>query len=155
MEDGLLIGEVAKRVGVTTKTIRYYESMGLVSEARRTDSGYRVYSGEDVDRIRFIQGAKALGLSLHEIKDIVGIWSEGARPCWHVSRLIDAKLADLDHRIEELSRFRHELRRYKEQVDASAESDTGVPCAHIEGINTGKWSPPALDTRDRFHSKHG
>lgn len=119
MEEGLLIGEIAKRVGVTTKTIRYYESMGLLGEARRTDSGYRVYSDQDLDRVRFIQGAKALGLSLSEIKDIVGIWAGGVRPCGHVSQLIDDKLADLDRRIDALIRFRDELRQYKAQIDTS------------------------------------
>lgn len=149
MAVGLLIGEIAKRVGVTTKTIRYYEAMGLLSEARRTESGYRVYSEQDVERIRFIQGAKALGLSLIEIKDIVGIWSEGARPCGHVSQLLDEKLADLDHRIEELVRFRDELRRYKTEVDASVASPD-VPCAHIAGINAGAWSPPVMGHGDPF-----
>ncbi len=153
MEDGLLIGELAKRVSVTTKTIRYYESLGLLGEAQRTDSGYRVYSNQDLERVRFIQGAKVLGLSLSEIKDILEAWADGTRPCGHVSTLLEEKLAELDARIQGLVRFRDELRSYKSQIDASGASQD-VPCAHIEGINTGRWTPPAHDTGDTFSAKH-
>ncbi|MNL70055.1 hypothetical protein D3C87_1950040 [compost metagenome] len=70
-----------------------------------------------------------------------------------MSALIDDKLADLDRRIDALVRFRDELRQYKAQIDASpAESD--VPCAHIAGINTGKWSPPELAEGAPFNTKH-
>lgn len=145
------IGEVAKRVGLNAKTIRYYEELGLLSEPERTESGYRVYSEADVERLRFIQGAKALGLSLSEIKEIVGIWGAGTAPCTHVAQLLADKLADLDRRIAELVGFREALAGYMGQIEASGEAPA-VPCRHIEGAIQGQWhaAPP-----DRPLSKEG
>lgn len=137
----LFIGELAARLGVTAKTIRHYESLGVLGAARRTESGYRVYSEDDESRLRFILGAKALGLTLTEIKGIVGIWGEGERPCGHVSRLLEEKLLALDERIRELTRFRDELRAYKDQVDGTSGSDD-VPCGHVDGVARGAWVPP-------------
>ena len=137
------IGDVAKRVGLNAKTIRYYEELGLLSEPNRTESGYRVYSDADEERLRFIKGAKALGLSLAEIKEIVGIWGAGTAPCTHVAQLLTDKLAELDRRIAELVSFRDALAGYMGQIDASGEAPE-VPCRHIEGAIQGQWhaAPP-------------
>jgi DNA-binding transcriptional MerR regulator len=143
MATGVFIGELAKRLGVTPKTIRYYESLGLLAAPGRSESGYRVYGDEDAERLRFIVGAKALGLSLDEIKAIVAVWAHGEQPCGHVSRLLDEKLVDLDRRIRELTHFRDELRAYKARVDAIGPSPAS-PCRHVEGVARGQWTatPP-------------
>ena len=138
----LLIGELANRLGVSAKTIRHYESLGLLGPPRRKESGYRVYGEDDEARARFVIGAKALGLSLADIKGIVGVWDEGDRPCGYVSRLLEEKLATLDRRIAELTKFRDELRAYKNLVDTS-EASSDVPCGHVDGVAKGKWTPPA------------
>lgn len=153
-QEGLFIGELAKQVGMTTKAIRHYEGLGLLSPPRRTDSGYRVYAGEDVERLRFIQGAKGLGFSLQEIKDIIGLWSSGERPCGMVSRMLQEKLADLDRRISLLTTFRDELAAYKSRMDEQGSPD--VPCAHIEGLASGQWKLPSLEAADTTPLKgHG
>ncbi|MFP5503767.1 MAG: heavy metal-responsive transcriptional regulator [Candidatus Sericytochromatia bacterium] len=146
-----LIGELAKRVGVNAKTIRYYEDMGLLSEPERTESGYRLYSEQDVERLRFIMGAKALGLSLAEIKEIVGLWGAGVAPCSHVAQLLSDKLKDLDRRIAELVQFRDALAGYMDRVEASGTAPD-VPCRHIDGAIHGQWhaAPP-----DRPLNKEG
>lgn len=144
------IGELARRLGVNTKTIRYYEELGLMPPSARTDAGYRVYGPAEEERLRFILGAKALGLQLGEIKEIVTVWSGGQQPCRHVSRLLAQKLADLDRRIAELVTFRDELARYKAEVERlPAAAD--VPCAHIQGVVEGAWHavPPAEDLHPR------
>jgi DNA-binding transcriptional MerR regulator len=137
------IGEVAKLVDLNVKTIRYYEGLGLLAEPERTETGYRVYSDRDIERLRFIRGAKALGLSLQEIKEIVDIWGEGHTPCAHVEQLLKDKLADLDRRIQELVGFRDALTAYMKQVETLNVSQD-VPCKHIEGISKGRWTaaPP-------------
>ncbi len=139
----LYIGELAKLAGTNPKTIRYYEDLGLLSEPGRTASGYRVYSHAHLDRLRFVQGAKALGLNLADIKQVVNIWSGGLTPCAHVSQLLEDKLASLDRRIAELTAFRDELRAYKQRVDAM-DADPEVPCKHIEGVVQGNWAPPVM-----------
>lgn len=143
---GLFIGELAKQVGMTTKAIRHYEGLGLLSPPRRTESGYRVYSPDDLERLRFIRGAKGLGFSLQEIKDIIGLWSSGERPCGMVSRMLQEKLTDLDRRIALLTTFRDELAAYKTTMDAQSSPD--VPCAHIAGMASGRWKLPSLEAVD-------
>ncbi|HEY9899964.1 MAG TPA: heavy metal-responsive transcriptional regulator [Pantanalinema sp.] len=150
MEGGLFIGELAKRVGVNPKTIRYYESLGLLSEPQRSESGYRLYVESDAERMRFILGAKALGLSLHDIKDIVMAWGAGEAPCDHVSHLLDARLVELDRRIAELVAFRDNLRTYKERVDRM-ERSPNTPCKHIAGVAAGQFHVPAVELPTVFH----
>lgn len=150
MEQGLFIGELAKRVGVNPKTIRYYESLGLLSEPRRSESGYRLYAEDDVERMGFVLGAKALGLSLQDIKDIMVAWSSGEAPCNHVSNLLDARLSELDRRISELVTFRDSLRAYKEQVDRT-ERSPDTPCKHIAGVADGRWQAPLVELATVFH----
>jgi DNA-binding transcriptional MerR regulator len=137
MRNGLFIGDLAKQVGMSTKTIRYYEDLGLLVAPARTETGYRTYGPQDADRLRFIQGAKALGLSLAEIKDVLGAWADGEPPCAHVSQRLDEKLEDLDRRIQELTAFRDRLRAYKAEVDAAGR-DASTPCAHVAGANAGR-----------------
>lgn len=143
MKDRLLIGELARTAGISTKTLRYYETLGLLGAAERTESGYRTYSEEDVERVQFIQGAKALGLSLSEIGDVVGTMDSGGQPCAQVSELIARKIVEMDQKITDFSRFRDELRAYKAKMDASAPGAT-VACRHIEGVQSGEWDANTL-----------
>ncbi len=144
MPKGAYIGEAAKQVGMNPKTIRYYEGLGLLSEPERTESGYRLYSEADLERLSFIKGGKALGLSLNEIKDILEAWNQGDSPCGHVSSLLEAKIGDLDRRIAEMSAFRDHLRAYKQDVDSRPPSPN-TPCRHIAGALSGEWNAELPD----------
>jgi DNA-binding transcriptional MerR regulator len=137
-----LIGVLARRAGLSAKTVRYYESVGLIGDAARTASGYRMYGPMDLERLQFIQAAKMLGLSLHEIKDVLDTWRSGEAPCAMVANLIDEKLGELDRRIGQMTKFRDELRAYKAKVDAMGGPST-VPCRHIHGVESGEWRPSA------------
>lgn len=140
MSGGMLIGEAAAAVGLNAKTIRYYEERGLLEGAARSEAGYRVYGEPDLERLRFITGAKTLGLSLGEIKEVLTAWSAGDRPCGRVRGLLIGKLGELEKRIEDLARFRDALRAYIAGVDAQASDD--APCSHIAGVSAGAWQPP-------------
>lgn len=145
-DEAWFIGELARQAGMTAKAIRHYEGLGLLAPPRRTAAGYRVYSGEDLERLRFIVGAKALGFTLQQIKDLIDLWSAGERPCGVVSRMLQDKVADMDRRIAMLTSFRDELAAYKALMDAHGASD--APCAHIEGLASGKWKLPSLDAAE-------
>lgn len=138
--DRWLIGDLARRAGLSAKTVRYYESIGLLGDPVRTEAGYRTYAGEDLERLRFIHSAKLLGLTLTEIKDVLEVWEAGTAPCSKVAQLLDEKLAELDRRIEQMTLFRDELRAYKARVDASG-GPSSVPCRHIHGVSAGQWKP--------------
>lgn len=103
------IGELAARFGLNPKTIRYYEEIGLLPRAERSEVGYRRYDERDVERLGFIRRAKLLGLSLDEIRDILSVQAEGEIPCVSVLDLIDRKMRAIDQRIAELQTFRAEL----------------------------------------------
>lgn len=75
------IGELAAELGLNPKTIRYYEEIGLLPEPRRTQAGYRLYDAADRERLRFILKAKAVGLTLEEIKLVLDVRSNGQPPC--------------------------------------------------------------------------
>ena len=105
------IGELAQRSGVPTKTIRYYEDIGVVPQAPRLESGYRDYEPSMLDRLAFIRAAQAVGLSLGEIRSIVALRDEGQTPCGHVLDLLQTRSAELDRRIAELRALRGELNR--------------------------------------------
>lgn len=109
------IGEIADRAGVTTKTLRYYETVGLTPEPDRTPRGYRDYPESIMDRLRFIRAAQAVGLTLGEIKGVIAFRDAGSPPCGHVLELIEGRADDLDSRIVELAALRDELRHLARQ----------------------------------------
>ena len=103
------IGELAERAGVTAKTVRYYESIGLLPSPERTASGYRAYAEADVARLQFVGKAKLLGLSLGDVGDILRA-SEGPEvSCEHVLALLEAKRDQIDVWLREAEAFREVL----------------------------------------------
>lgn len=96
------IGELGERVGVTAKTIRYYEGLGLLDEPARTPSGYRDYDEGAAERLGFIRDAQASGLSLAEIASVLELKAAGQRSCGHTTELLERHLADIDDQIARL-----------------------------------------------------
>jgi len=113
------IGELAARLGMTERTIRYYEEVGLLDSVKRLEGGTRVYTDEDVRRLKFIRKLKVLGLSLQEMAELEGIYGRQRSNKTVLPRLIevlDAHLATVDGRISELHQLRDEIRSYREHV---------------------------------------
>jgi DNA-binding transcriptional MerR regulator len=127
------IGELANQLGINTKTIRYYEEIGLIPPAPRTSGGYREYSDTDADRLTFIRTAQRLGLSLEEVSEILSLRERGERPCAYVRDVIGQQLASIDKRIAELRQLRAELRELREAADSIPEVD-GATCRIIEHV---------------------
>ena len=125
------IGELADRVGVNPKAIRYYEGIGLLPSPERRPSGYREYTEDDVERLRFVKTAQRLNLSLSEISEILGFRERAERPCEYVLDVLDRQVADLDRRIAEMVELRQELIGLKAKAD-NLPSDEGCYCAVIE-----------------------
>src|SRR5438309_7321154 len=87
------IGELARRSGMASTALRYYEKAGLLPQSRRSSSGYRTYDPNAVSRLAFIRAAQAVGLSLADIRGVIGIRDVGAAPCAHVLQLIEGHRA--------------------------------------------------------------
>jgi MerR family transcriptional regulator, copper efflux regulator len=112
------IGELAEQAGISTKAIRYYEQIGILTAPARTSSGYRTYDQVAVGRLGFVRAAQAVGLTLGEIRQIVAFRDDGQAPCAHVTDLLRRHAADLDARIRELQQLRGELRQLAERAGA-------------------------------------
>jgi DNA-binding transcriptional MerR regulator len=113
------IGEVAAKVALTERTIRYYEELGLLDSVKRLDGGTRVYTDDDVRRLKFIRKLKVLGLSLQEMHELEGLFARRRNNSSVLPRLIellDAHLETVDGRIAELGALRDEIRSYREHV---------------------------------------
>ena len=128
----MLIGELAETVGVPTQTVRFYERKGLMPEPSRGGNGYRRYDDSAVNRVKFIRTAQAAGLTLAEIGSIVELRDHGARPCAHVSNLLEGKLIDVRRRISELAALGKELEQLSERSRRLDPSDcTDADICHI------------------------
>ena len=112
------IGELGDQCGVTAKTIRYYESIGLLDEPVRTASGYRDYGDDAVERLRFIRDAQATGLTLAEISSVLELKGAGERSCSHTMALIESHVASIDAQMQQLADARRELSSLAERAKA-------------------------------------
>jgi Cu(I)-responsive transcriptional regulator len=107
------IGQAAEASGLPPKTIRYYEDIGLVVADRR-DNRYRDYGEEHVHKLRFVQRARSLGFSVDECRNLLSLYEDRGRASAEVKQLAEARLADIDHKIDELRKMRAALAKLVE-----------------------------------------
>lgn len=140
------IGELAGRTGLAASAVRYYEQVGLLPEADRTASGYRSYAEDTVDRIGFIRSAQAVGLTLAEVGQVLGVRDAGEAPCRVVTELIDRRHAEVSARIVELQALERELLRVRERASSleARDCDPSGICHVIPRLR-----PTATFTRPR------
>ena len=128
------IGELADRCNVSTKTIRFYESIELLGEPGRTESGYRDYDEAAVGRLQFIRDAQSSGLTLAEIASVLELKSAGERSCQHTARLLTQHVDAIDAQIRQLKAARKELALLADRADSLDPSGCTDPnrCQVIE-----------------------
>jgi MerR family copper efflux transcriptional regulator len=105
----LLIGQVTDISGIPIRTIRYYESLGLLKSSRRTEGGFRQFSLDVLTRLAFIKRAQNLGLSLEEIGNILQVYDQGQAPCGEIKEKLEDKLLQIDRQIDQLLTLRSEI----------------------------------------------
>lgn len=132
----LLIGDVARRAGLSAATVRYYEEIDLLPPPSRSVKGYRSYSEQTVEELRFIRKAQALGFSLDEIRDILKLSRSGTAPCSHVLSLAHQHLAAVEERIRQLQQFRDQLATEVAKWDATNTDTCRGLCALIVAAET-------------------
>ncbi|MEH2285817.1 MAG: heavy metal-responsive transcriptional regulator [Nostoc sp.] len=106
----LLIGQVTDLSGIPIRTIRYYESLGLINSSRRTEGGFRQFSLDVLTRLAFIKRAQNLGLSLEEIGNILQVYDQGQTPCGEIKEKLEEKVLQIDRQIEQLLTLRSEIK---------------------------------------------
>ena len=129
MGNAYRIGEVAEKAGITVDTLRYYEKLGVLPRARRTSGGLRQYGEEVLKQVRFIQEAQALGLTLSDVRELVGDQGRVGRDrCRKVRDLLSARLEDVDAKLALLRSFRQTLQAHLEACeDALAQERPACP----------------------------
>ena len=132
------IGQAARRSGLSAKMIRYYETIGLLRPATRSDSGYRVYREQDLDSLAFIKRSRDLGFSLDEVGQLLRLWQDGDRASADVKRLATQHIDDLNRRIEELVGLRDTLDR----LVTSCQGDARPDCPILDGLASGGCARP-------------
>ncbi|HUJ76528.1 MAG TPA: MerR family transcriptional regulator [bacterium] len=115
----LPIGALARQAGISTRTLRYYEEIGLLQAARRFAGGRRVYDGEALERLRFIARLKGLGISLQEVRhlnEVFALHHSTARMLQELEGLLTRRLGQLDGRLKELLALRGDLQAYRQRI---------------------------------------
>jgi DNA-binding transcriptional MerR regulator len=113
----LSIGDLAKRTGVKVPTIRYYEEMGLIAAAERSEGNQRRYRREDLERLAFIRHARDLGLEIAAIRELIALGQHPERPCADVDRIATDHLSAVREKIAKLQRLEQELERIVSHCD--------------------------------------
>ena len=103
------IGELTKETGIAAKTIRYYESVGLLAAPSRSGGNYRIYGERDLATLRFVQRARKLGFSVKEVGDLVALWQDRQRASADVRALATAHLGEIERKLKELEAMRATL----------------------------------------------
>lgn len=135
------IGFAAKAASVGVDTIRYYEREGLLSRVPRTESGYRTYSDDDIERLRFIRKAKALGFSLEDIAELLHL-QEGSGTRREVRQRAHNRIEDLDRKIRQLTAIRDALAALVGQCNGGGPV---AGCPIIEGVHAVSLEPSAKE----------
>jgi Cu(I)-responsive transcriptional regulator len=133
------IGQAAKATGVSAKMIRYYDEIGLVRPASRTDSNYREYDAKEINELRFIKRGRGLGFSMEEITQLLSLWRDRKRPSREVKAIADRHLADLDARIVEMQAMAGTLRH----LSHCCAGDDRPDCPILEDLTAGQEPGPA------------
>ena len=129
----LKIGELAKRSGCQVVTIRYYEKEGLLPPPERTDSNYRLYGDDDVERLHFIRRCRLHGMNLAEIRKLLSFKDHPSVSCAWVNELVDRHIADVEQQIASLQH----LKKHLEALRRTCAGDHIQGCGIIDSLNHG------------------
>ncbi|MDD2053161.1 Cu(I)-responsive transcriptional regulator [Pseudomonas putida] len=120
------IGQAARQSGLSAKMIRYYEAIGLLKPAARTDSGYRLYSTDDLHTLAFIKRSRDLGFSLEEVGKLLTLWQDRQRASADVKALARQHIEALNHKISELAGLRDTLQELVEHCQGDDRPDCPI-----------------------------
>jgi MerR family copper efflux transcriptional regulator len=145
------IGEAAKASGVSAKMIRHYESVALFPQASRTASGYRQYTGRDVNTLRFIRQSRDLGFSIEQIRELLSLWQNRRRPSRQVKALAQAHIRELEQKVQELQAVKATL----EHLVHCCHGDDRPDCPILETLAQGNGEAPTAPRVDGVSSRAG
>lgn len=139
---GMSIGELAGASGVRTDTVRYYERIGLLAMAARTEAGYRSYGSEDLARLRFVRRAKSLGFSLEDIRRLIDLQGNDASTAGDVLALTRQRIEVLQNQIADLAAIEAALANLARDCPPAAPASDCPILAHLAGLHRSKMGVP-------------
>lgn len=140
------IGDLAKAARTQVETIRYYEREGLLPEPARTESNYRTYGQEHLQRLAFIRHCRSLDMTLEEIRALLRFKDDPAGNCESVNGLLDEHIGHVAERIRELKRLQAELKQLRAQCDAA-----GAACGILESLDKDAKETAAVSVANAGH----
>lgn len=140
MKDGLTIGALAGRCGVSRDTLRFYERERLLAAPRRTAAGYRLYGECDASRVRFIRRARAMGLTLEDIRELLSAQTlRTPEQCRRVGARLRQRIQAVEEQIAQLRAFQEELSRNLRRCERAEAKAGGCPVVlDLEGEGGGE-----------------
>lgn len=127
------IGEIAKRAGLPSKTVRYYADIGLVKPAGRTDAGYRTYDDKILRKLIFVRRARAMGFSVEECRKLLSLFEDQSRASSEVRKIAKQHLAEIDVKLDELMKLQKEL----SLLVSSCSGDERPDCPILDALDRG------------------
>ena len=131
----LSIGFVARRTGCTVPTIRYYEEIGLLPAAARTQAGQRAYGEDTLRRLTFIRRCRDFGFSIEQVRELIGIADHPERPCAELRDIAAARCADVRNKLDELRALEASLSGFIARCNADCVGGTALACTILEDLD--------------------
>lgn len=139
------IGQAAAASGVSAKMIRHYEIIGLIKSAERSDAGYRIYSGNDLETLRFIRRGRDLGFSVEQIRQLLALWRDRSRASSDVKRIALEHVEELEAKMRQLEEMANTLRHLAMHCHGDGRPD----CPIIKDLAHADKSADALPATKR------
>lgn len=139
------IGQASRASGVSAKMIRYYEQIGLIAPARRTDSSYRTYADNDIHTLSFIRRARDLGFSVEQMKTLLALWRDRDRASADVKAIALEQIAELERKAAAIA----EMTRTLKHLARNCHGDDRPDCPIIDGFAEGRGDV------DKQHGREG
>ena len=145
------IGQAAKASGISAKMIRHYETIGLIEAADRTSSGYRVYTQNDVETLRFIRSSRDLGFQVEQIKELLALWRDRNRASADVKKVALQHVEDLEAKMKQLQNMADTLRHLAHNCQGNNRPD----CPIIQELATHSVQKPVRPAPRKGELLHG
>ncbi|MCK4204226.1 Cu(I)-responsive transcriptional regulator [Brucella pituitosa] len=145
------IGQAAKASGISAKMIRHYETIGLIEAADRTSSGYRVYTQNDVETLRFIRSSRDLGFQVEQIKELLALWRDRNRASADVKKVALQHVEDLEAKMKQLQNMAETLRHLAHNCQGNNRPD----CPIIQELATHSLQKPVRPAPRKGELLHG
>ena len=134
----LTIGKLAKAAGVSTPTIRYYEEIGLLPPADRSESGQRIYGSDDLERLTFIRRCRDFGFGIEQVRLLAGLSISADKDCREVGNIARGHLGEVQAKLTELKALERSLQRFVAQCDAVCCGGPGRDCIVFQDLAAGE-----------------